>query len=178
MSKVTVVSMREYINRKSEIFRRIRPSQLAEVLGDTDDGTEGEEGKESKQSRYVLLDMRSEEHFEACHIMNAINFPAHNLRADKTTSIYPYKSRMRKDKGFLFIIYDNDERVAATAASTLVEKGWEGVLLLTKGLTYFAEKFPEFIVGDAPMACTPRSTMDTSRTRRRIRGSRRRGRGK
>lgn len=175
MSKVTVVSMREYINRKSEIFRRIRPSQLAEILSEgEDDKKRGDDEKESEKERYVLLDVRSEEHFGACHIRNAMNFPAQNLRADKTAGIYPYKTRMRKDKDFLFIIYDNDERIAVNTASTLVEKGWEGVLILTKGLTYFAEKFPDFIVGDAPTAFTPRSVMHTGRSRARAGGRRRR----
>jgi len=192
MSKVKVVSMREYIKRKSEIFRRISPSKLNDVLtegdaepaasGATDEGkkaskhdddTDDEEMKE-KEKNYVIIDLRPTENFEACHIAGAINFPANHLRADKTAGLYKYKSRMRRDKKFLFIVYDNDERIAVPAASTFVEKGWEGTVMLTKGLSHFSERFPDHIIGDPPVPDTPRSTMSTSRTSRRGRRRHRR----
>lgn len=101
-----------------------------------------------------------------------MSFPARLIRADRTRDIYKYKARMR-DEGFCFVVYDNDERIAIDAAKTLVEKGWDNVLLLTKGLSNFGQKYPSLIVGDAPAPDTPRSTVSTSTTRRRGRMGRR-----
>jgi len=95
------------------------------------------------------------------------------IRSDRTRDIYKYKNRMKND-GFCFIVYDNEERIAINAAKSLVEKGWENVLVLTKGLSYFGQKYPDLIVGDAPVPDTPRSTVSTSTRRGRGAGGRRR----
>ena len=182
MSKIKLISMREYIKRKMEIFKRITAKQLAELIETQkeedsllespeprkDDEYDDEEDKRSVTNgrTYLVLDLRDSERYTACHVYGAMNFPARLIRADRTRDIYKYKNRMR-DGGFCFIVYDNDERVAVSAAKTLVEKGWDNVLLLTKGLSYFGQKYSDLIVGDAPVPDTPRSTVSTSSTSRR-----------
>ncbi len=141
MSKMKLISMREYIKRKMEIFKRITAKQLAELLEDNnlldspdarenegkDDGDGYYSDEEDKKSvsngrTYLVLDLRDRERFTACHIYGAMNFPARMLRSDRTRDLYKYKNRMRDD-GFCFIVYDNEERIAIDAAKSLVEKG-------------------------------------------------------
>lgn len=183
-SKVKPISTREYIKRKSEIFKRISGRQLHEILEETsiaDDSIPEETSRSdytssynpSENKGYLIVDLRSPEQFEACHITGALSFPAKLLRSDKTGPIYKYKNRMR-DKGFYFVAYGNDERVASEAVTTLVQKGWENTLMLSKGLVNFSTHCPEYVVGDAPIMDTPRS-VNSSRSGRSARSHGRAG---
>lgn len=58
---------------------------------------------------------------------------------------------MQKNKpGCCIVIYDDDELVAPTVASTLVERGYENVYMLTGGVKKTAKKYPLLVDGEIP----------------------------
>ncbi|XP_030877246.1 centrosomal protein of 41 kDa, partial [Leptonychotes weddellii] len=56
--------------------------------------------------------------------------------------------------GKVIILYDDDERLASQAATTMCERGFENLFMLSGGLKVLAQKFPEgLITGSLPASC-------------------------
>uniref|UniRef100_A0A8D0EKA8 Rhodanese domain-containing protein n=2 Tax=Strigidae TaxID=30459 RepID=A0A8D0EKA8_STROC len=67
-----------------------------------------------------------------------------------TNSILEYKNA----HGKIIILYDNDERLASQAATTMCERGFENLFMLSGGLKVLAQKIPEgLITGSFPVSC-------------------------
>ncbi|CAK8689327.1 unnamed protein product [Clavelina lepadiformis] len=102
---------------------------------------------------YILLDVRDQYEFEACHIVGAKNFPIAMLSRTMnnfTKEILEYKNVV----GRIIILYDEDERLATVAATTMVERGFDNIFILSGGLKVLGQKFPDGIVtGTYPVNC-------------------------
>ena len=99
-----------------------------------------EEAQVTYEQPYLILDLRTPEDFEACHLLQARSFPQRLLMQDKSTVEL---HRYRNAEGKLIVLYDDCERLAAAAAHQLVHRGYENVFVLTGGLASFGEKFPD-----------------------------------
>lgn len=132
-----------------------------------------EEG-EPAEALFLLLDIRSEEEFNMGHIRMAVHYPhtqLHHATNYFTSEIYRYKNRPDR----MIVLYGEDDKSAAAAATLFVEKGVENVFVLTGGLTKFVVKFEEYVQGDVPeyddvSTCPPstahsRSSVRTQNTR-------------
>ena len=185
--KVQNITTREYLKRKNELFKRVRPSSVYRLLCDHEEkhesiydiGEEAESGggfaaaiargasaDESKSSGvqivthsaddavaeverkpYLILDVRDEEEFEACHVTEAVSYPAPRISQDRITpQLFSYKNKADT----MIIVYDDDEKIAAGVATLFVRKGWENVYLMSGGLKIAAAKFPLMVDGDLP----------------------------
>ncbi|NXQ90809.1 CEP41 protein, partial [Nyctibius grandis] len=102
---------------------------------------------------YLLLDVRDRDEYDQCHIVGAYSIPVTTLSRTMnpyTNSILEYKNA----HGKIIILYDNDERFASQAATTMCERGFENVFMLSGGLKVLAQKIPEgLITGSLPMSC-------------------------
>nr|KAF6469129.1 centrosomal protein 41 [Molossus molossus] len=69
----------------------------------------------------------------------------------------PYSNDILEYKnahGKIIILYDDDERLASQAATTMCERGFENLFMLSGGLKVLAQKFPEgLITGSLPASC-------------------------
>lgn len=84
-----------------------------------------------KEAPFLILDLRPREDFDACNITGSVHFPAQNIRHDKIT---PALQRYKNRKGYIIVLYDNDEALGRSAATTFVEKGFLNTFLLSDGL--------------------------------------------
>ncbi|KFQ35318.1 Centrosomal protein of 41 kDa, partial [Mesitornis unicolor] len=102
---------------------------------------------------FLLLDVRDRDAYDQCHIIGAYSYPITTLsRAMNpyTNSILEYKNA----HGKIIILYDNDERLASQAATTMCERGFENLFMLSGGLKVLAQKVPEGLVtGSLPVSC-------------------------
>ncbi len=80
---------------------------------------------------FLLLDLRTEDEYNACHIRAAGSFPAAMLRQDRLTAAMV---RVRSDSSKVLILYDNDERLAQEAAKVFIGKQFPCVAVLTGGM--------------------------------------------
>merc|ERR1711998_431117 len=189
MSKFTERSKDTFHPKKDEYFKRIKGSQLVELIEDEDveeetvyglvgqqeETTEvgpcvvhGESAQDMDEALYLLLDLRDEGDYEQCHIATAICYPHTQLTHSTnyfSSEIYRYKNRPDR----MVIIYDDDERIAAPAGKLFVERGVENVYVLTGGLRKFCEKHEEFVDGIIPEY--PESSPPTAKTARSKTGS-------
>ncbi|XP_077425675.1 centrosomal protein of 41 kDa [Vanacampus margaritifer] len=104
---------------------------------------------------YLLLDMRERELFDQCHIISAQSFPIASL----SRCMNPYTKEVLEYKnaeGKIIIVYDEDERIASQAATSMCQRGFENLFLLSGGLKVIAQKFPEgMTTGILPASCLP-----------------------
>ncbi|XP_051468560.1 centrosomal protein of 41 kDa isoform X2 [Apus apus] len=102
---------------------------------------------------FLLLDVRDRDAYEQCHIVGAYSYPIATL----ARTMNPYTSNILEYKnahGKIIILYDNDERLASQAATTMCERGFENLFMLSGGLKVLAQKIPEGLVtGSLPVSC-------------------------
>ncbi|KAG7455771.1 hypothetical protein MATL_G00244630 [Megalops atlanticus] len=76
------------------------------------------------------------------HVLSAYSYPVATL----SRTMDPYTKEVLEYKnvpGKIIIVYDEDERIASVAATTMCERGFENVFMLSGGLRVIAKKFPE-----------------------------------
>ncbi|XP_016366931.1 centrosomal protein of 41 kDa isoform X1 [Sinocyclocheilus rhinocerous] len=104
---------------------------------------------------YLLLDVRDREQYDQCHIISAYSYPIATLSRTMnpyTKEVFDYKNA----SGKIIILYDEDERIASQAATTMCERGFENLFMLSGGLKVVAQKFPEgMTTGSIPISCLP-----------------------
>ncbi|KAM9391780.1 centrosomal protein of 41 kDa-like [Pholidichthys leucotaenia] len=102
---------------------------------------------------YLLLDVRDRNQYDHCHIISAHSFPIAML----SRTMNPYTKEVLEYKnaaGKIIIVYDEDERIASQAATTMCEGGFENLFVLSGGLKVIAQKFPcGMTTGSIPTSC-------------------------
>ncbi|KAM8982567.1 centrosomal protein of 41 kDa isoform X1 [Sarcophilus harrisii] len=102
---------------------------------------------------FLLLDVRDRDSYNQCHIVGAYSYPIATL----SRTMNPYSNDILEYKnahGKIIILYDDDERLASQAATTMCERGFENLFMLSGGLKVLAQKFPEgLITGSLPLNC-------------------------
>ncbi|XP_053283434.1 centrosomal protein of 41 kDa [Pleuronectes platessa] len=108
---------------------------------------------------YLLLDVRDLDQYNRCHIISAHSFPiAHLSRTMNsfTKDVLEYKNTAGK----FIIVYDENERIASQAATTMCQRGVENLFMLSGGLKVIAQKFPEGLTtGSIPITCLSSPTL-------------------
>ncbi|XP_005094416.1 centrosomal protein of 41 kDa [Aplysia californica] len=101
---------------------------------------------------YLLLDVRDRDAFEECHIITAKNYPTAMLARSvnyETKDMLRYKNQ----PGKIILVYDEDERISHRASTTLVERGYDNLFMLSGGLKVAYKLFPDGLVtGTIPAA--------------------------
>ncbi|XP_056307967.1 centrosomal protein of 41 kDa [Danio aesculapii] len=114
---------------------------------------------------YLLLDVRDRELYDQCHIVSAFSYPIATL----SRTMNPYTKEVldyKNASGKIIIVYDEDERIASQAATTMCERGFENLFMLSGGLKVVAQKFPEgMTTGSIPISCLPSPTGPAGRKR-------------
>ncbi|TRZ10995.1 hypothetical protein HGM15179_016109 [Zosterops borbonicus] len=127
-----------------------------------------EEDPQAKERPYpdcpfLLLDVRDRDAYEQCHIVGAHSYPIATL----SRTMNPYTNDILEYKnahGKIIIVYDNDERLASQAATTMCERGFENLFMLSGGLKVLAQKIPEgLITGTLPVSCQASAPTGTTR---------------
>eukprot|EP00003_Mantamonas_plastica_P022454 TRINITY_DN3817_c0_g1_i6.p1 TRINITY_DN3817_c0_g1~~TRINITY_DN3817_c0_g1_i6.p1 ORF type:complete len:530 (+),score=162.54 TRINITY_DN3817_c0_g1_i6:1556-3145(+) len=97
---------------------------------------------------YLLLDARTEEEFDECHITGATHYPLSMLKQVNwiTPEIYHYKNKEAKK----IIFYSLKEKEAAQAALSFQEHGIDNVFVMKGGLRSFVARAPSALVHGTP----------------------------
>ena len=81
---------------------------------------------------YLLLDLRDHDDYEQCHIITALNYPTAMLSRsmnNESPELLAYKNQ----PGKIIAVYDDDEKLGCRAATTLVQRGYDNLFLLSGG---------------------------------------------
>ena len=98
---------------------------------------------------FLVLDLRSREEYDECHITGSLHYAAANIRHDKVTKeMFEYKNKPEH----IIIVYDNDESLAPKTATSFVEKGFLNTFVLSAGLYRFGKKYSRHVEGFPPVS--------------------------
>uniref|UniRef100_A0A8D0L1F9 Centrosomal protein 41 n=1 Tax=Sphenodon punctatus TaxID=8508 RepID=A0A8D0L1F9_SPHPU len=98
---------------------------------------------------FLLLDVRDRDSYHQCHIIGGKG-------EDAATGLQSQRNptRHKNAHGKIIILYDDDERLASQAATTMCERGFENLFMLSGGLKVISQKIPEgLITGSFPTTC-------------------------
>ncbi|XP_015903947.1 centrosomal protein of 41 kDa B isoform X2 [Parasteatoda tepidariorum] len=98
--------------------------------------------KLEKELPYLLLDVRDKEQFVQNNIKTARHYPSALLARSvgfETEEMKLYKNSSPE----IIIVYDDDESIAVRVATTLVQRGYDNVFVLTGGLKHCLQVFPK-----------------------------------
>ncbi|XP_065656891.1 centrosomal protein of 41 kDa B isoform X2 [Hydra vulgaris] len=102
---------------------------------------------------FLLLDIRDEDSYNACHIIGALNYPSTMLTRSVnylTKDLFNFKNK----PGKIVIVYDDDEKLAPNVATVLVQREMDNVIMLSGGMKVLNKKFPGcFLTGTLPSTC-------------------------
>ncbi|KAG8440078.1 hypothetical protein GDO86_006030 [Hymenochirus boettgeri] len=146
-------------------------------VGELDLGNDLDKSKESSSMSklldkpyedcpFLLLDVRDRDCYDQCHIIGAKNYPTAML----ARTMNPFTSEIlqfRNAHGKIIILYDEDERVAIQTATTMCERGFENLFMLSGGLKVIAQKFPKGLTtGTFPSTCLSHQVQTKSAQKR------------
>ncbi|CAL1539048.1 unnamed protein product [Lymnaea stagnalis] len=91
---------------------------------------------------YLLLDVREKDAYDECHIITAKSYPTAMLARSvnyETKEMLQFKNQTGK----IILLYDEDERLSHRAATTLVQRGYDNLFMLSGGMKVAYKLFPE-----------------------------------
>lgn len=111
--------------------------------------------KNNTTNPYLLLDVRDPDSYQQCHIITAKNYPHSMLLRTcnyESNDLLTFKNMPNK----IIVVYDEDETLASRVASTLVQRGYDNIFMLSGGLKLACYRFPTgLITGTLPLSCHP-----------------------
>ncbi|KAL3905108.1 MAG: hypothetical protein SGPRY_011030, partial [Prymnesium sp.] len=175
--------------KKDEYFARLKPSTLGRLmepillaeesiyrLANDDAGSivssvvESSATNDGANGNLLILDLRSFERFDECHVYGAKHYDPREL--SKATNNFPrevyfYKGPVDGDK--MIIIYDEDGKAAPAVGNAFVEKGIENTYVLNGGFLGVCAGCPMILMGQPPtpdelVAMMQRAGLKTSAT--------------
>ncbi|CCW66492.1 unnamed protein product [Phytomonas sp. Hart1] len=113
--------------------------------------------KQYNKTDLLMLDCRSVEEYDKCHILGAFHYPKTRLNhamCPFLPEMYTYKNKIGK----YIVVYDFDESIAVEVANTICEKGIDNIGMIAGGMREFLYDYSNLIVGEPPELIAPRDT--------------------
>eukprot|EP00928_Gymnodinium_smaydae_P086986 TRINITY_DN71355_c0_g1_i1.p1 TRINITY_DN71355_c0_g1~~TRINITY_DN71355_c0_g1_i1.p1 ORF type:complete len:248 (-),score=49.29 TRINITY_DN71355_c0_g1_i1:77-820(-) len=108
----------------------------------------------------VILDLREPEEYSRCHVPTAESYPAPLLNRDQFSADL---HRCKRDPSKLLVVYHSNDQTTASAATLLVQKGWESAHALSGGFEELVQSYAEVLEGDPPARPETGSTVRSGR---------------
>jgi centrosomal protein CEP41 len=117
----------------------------------SDAGTDVLAKHAERGANLLLLDVRSFDRYQECHLFGARHYDP--VQLTKATNNFPrelyyYRGPMGGDK--MVVLYDHDGKGMQAIANTFVERGVENTFVLSGGLLAAAYRCPQLLVGQPP----------------------------
>jgi len=96
---------------------------------------------------FLVMDVRDPDAYARSHISLSVNYPA--IRLNRAFDYETREMLRLKNKGDgIIVLYDDDESIASKCATTLTQRGYDNVFLLSGGLRVASIKYPDSLVTD------------------------------
>lgn len=115
----------------------------------------------------LLLDCRSAEEYEECHIAGALHYPPskiHHAIHPLLPQMYAYRNAPQK----LLVMYDLEEERVGKLATEVFMQGVDNLAVITGGLREFVQDYNHFVIGKTPVPIIPRDERLAKRAERTI----------
>ena len=116
-------------------------TSVAQGVGELD-REEEEAATHTTPRPFLILDVRDPEDFSRGHLVYSHNYPHTRLNR-----AFDYETkemlRVKNKAAAILVVYDNDESVARQTATTLTQRGYDNVFMLSGGLRVASLKYPD-----------------------------------
>jgi len=102
-------------------------------------------GQDKPPRPFLFLDVREGDQYLNSHLALAISYPHARLNRCYDYEL-PCMLRLKNKPRAVIVVYDDDESIASKAATTLTQRGYDNVFMLSGGLRVASRKFPESLV--------------------------------
>ena len=122
----------------------------------------------SQDSPQVLvLDVRTLEEYESCHVRGAVSFPIAMLSRAMNPFISVILEFANREPEKIIVLYDTKEKQSVLAGNLFFEKGIDNVFVLSRGMNALvqAPSLCDLLVGDVPMAVPDSAASSLASTR-------------
>ena len=94
---------------------------------------------------FLLLDVREPEQYQRSHLVYSNTY--HHTRLNRAFD-YETKEmlRLKNKSGAIIVVYDDDESLARICATTLTQRGYDNVFMLSGGIRVAKIKYPESLI--------------------------------
>jgi len=139
-----------FTNKESQPASRVGTARsvtsVARGVGEMDDEEGIAEQKDEKPTRpFLILDVRDEEEFLRSHLVYSESYQHTRLNR-----CYDYETkemlRLKNRAGCIIVLYDADESLASKTATTLTQRGYDNIFLLSGGIRVAKLKYPESLL--------------------------------
>jgi len=112
---------------------------------DQENQVEGKKEDEKTMRPFLLLDVREPDHYLASHLVYSNNYQ--HIRLNRA---FDYETRemlrLKNKPGAIIVLYDEDESVASKCATTLTQRGYDNIFMLSGGIRVARIKYPESLI--------------------------------
>lgn len=110
---------------------------------DQEDGRKVEENKPVRP--FLLLDVREPDEYLNSHLVYS-----HTYQHIRLNRAFDYETRdmlrLKNKPGAIIVLYDEDESLASRCATTLTQRGYDNIFMLSGGIRVAKIKYPESLV--------------------------------
>lgn len=131
--------------RRSRVGTARSATSVALGFGELDNEKEPEASAQTPQRPFLLLDVRDPEAFLRSHLVLAESYPMNRLNRCYDYELHEML-RLKNKQRAVIIVYDDDESIANRCATTLTQRGYDNVFMLSGGIRVAGLKFPESLV--------------------------------
>ena len=121
-------------------------SSVVNGIGELDQDQLTDSKPQERDSRpFLILDVRESEEFSRSHLVYSQSY--HHTRLNRA---FDYETRemlrVKNKPGQILVVCDNDESLASKFATTLTQRGYDNVFMLSGGLRVAQLKYPSGLV--------------------------------
>jgi len=132
--------------RRSRVGTARSATSVPMGVGELDSTQDQSDFGENKPLRpFLFLDVREADQYLNSHLALAISYPHARLNRCYDYEL-PCMLRLKNKPRAVIVVYDDDESIASKAATTLTQRGYDNVFMLSGGLRVASRKFPESLV--------------------------------
>jgi len=132
--------------RRSRVGTARSATSVPQGVGELDSTQDGQDVQQAEPQRpFLFLDVREGEQYLNSHLVLAESYPFARLNRCYDYEL-PCMIRLKNKPRAVIVVYDDDESIASKAATTLTQRGYDNVFMLSGGLRVASRKFPESLV--------------------------------
>jgi len=132
--------------RRSRVGTARSATSVPLGIGELDSAQDKDDYGQDKPLRpFLFLDVREGDQYLNSHLALAISYPHARLNRCYDYEL-PCMLRLKNKPRAVIVVYDDDESIASKAATTLTQRGYDNVFMLSGGLRVASRKFPESLV--------------------------------
>ena len=131
-----------YRGVRHEAVRSVTSASVIQGIGENDPKDDGVKEDRRVERPFVIIDVRDQENFSRGHLVYSQSYQYTRLNR-----AFDYETkemlRVKNKPGMILVVTDDDESLSRQVATTLTQRGYDNVFMLSGGLRVASLKYPD-----------------------------------